>query len=76
MSGGGAGEGGSILDLPNKISLEALPVSYFMVRSRLVIRYPGVQWSVMRVLGTHYLATGQGLVKSVKRVAATLPKLI
>ena len=31
-------------DLPNKISLEALPVSYFIVRSKPLTLSPGVQW--------------------------------
>lgn len=59
MSGGGAGKGGRNLDLPNKILLEAFPVSYFIVRSKPVTCDPGVQWPVTRVLVTHYFAMGQ-----------------
>ncbi len=47
MSGGGAGKCGRNLDLPNKILLEALPVSYFIVRSKPITHYPGALWSVM-----------------------------
>lgn len=43
MSGGGARKGERNLNLPNKISLEALPVLYFIIGKKPIKRYPGVQ---------------------------------